>query len=218
MLYFIMGLCGLIGGILCCVGDILLDLKGPENKKLGERGLINSAWDHMNIRRFHASISVAAIAIPLYGLGPLSLAFQMDATAPYGWSLFFKLAIYVGMVGALLIHTFLCLVPVVYKTVSEKSGFNLAETTITEMFRGVYIPLHAYYYILGLAPTIMVITGICAGWLNLSGWWLLITPFPMIIYGAIFRKINPKLFCDIPSIFLPSLGMGMFGLLAMVNL
>lgn len=218
MLYFIMGLCGLTGGILCCVGDILLDLKGPENQKLGEHKLINSAWEHMKVKRFQTSIAVAAVAIPLYGLGPLSLAFQMDNTAPYLWSLFFKLVIYVGMLGALLIHTFLCLVPVVYKTVKEKSEFQVAEAAITEMFRSVYIPLHVYYYILGLAPTIMIIVGICAGWLNLSGWWLLLTPFPMIIYGTIFKKISPKRFCDIPSIFLPSLGMGMFGLLAMVNL
>lgn len=217
MLYFIMGVCGLVGGIFCCLGDILLDLKGPENKKVGEHRLINSAWDHMDIRRFRASIAIAAVAIPLYGLGPLSLAFQMEASAPYGWHLFFKLAIYVGMLGAFLIHAFLCLVPIVYKTAKEKSGFDTAEAVIVEMFHGVYIPLHAYYYIFGLAPTLMVIIGICAGWLKLSGWWLLITPFPMIIYGAIFKKINPKRFCDIPSIFLPSLGMGMFGLLAMIN-
>lgn len=212
-----MGLCGLIGGILCCVGDILLDLKGSDNVKLGERKLINSAWEHMNVIRFRASIVISAIAIPLYGLGPLSLACQMDALASYGWSLFFKFAIYVGMLGALLIHVFLCLVPIVYKAVLEKSGFDVAETAITEMFRSVYIPLHVYYYILGFAPTVMTIAGIGAGWLNLSAWWLLITPFPMIIYGAFFRKIDSKRFCDIPAIFLPSLGIGMFGLLAMIN-
>ena len=26
---------GLAGGLLCCVGDIFFDLKGPGNKKLG---------------------------------------------------------------------------------------------------------------------------------------------------------------------------------------
>lgn len=217
MIYFIMGFCGLAGGILCCIGDILLDLKGPENEKLGEYKVINSAWDHMDMKRFRASITVASVAIPLYGLGPLSLAFQMDEAAPRGWCLLFKLAIYVGMIGALLIHTFLCLIPIVYKTSKEKSSFSTAETVINEMFRGVNIPLHVYYYILGLAPTLMVIIGICAGWLNLSGWWLLITPFPMIVYGVILKKINPTRFCDLPSIFLPSLGMGMFGLLAMIN-
>lgn len=49
MLYLIMGICGLIGGILCCVGDVLLDKKGKNNEKLGKDKLINSAWNTMPI-------------------------------------------------------------------------------------------------------------------------------------------------------------------------
>ncbi|MBR2175420.1 MAG: hypothetical protein IJ861_00555 [Clostridia bacterium] len=217
MLYLVMGICGIVGGLLCCVGDILLDKKGSDNQKLGEHKLINSAWEHMNPKRFSASIAVGAVAVPLYGLGLLSLALQTETNAPEIYSLIFKLVIYVGQIGALLVHTFLCLVPIAYLSSKEKGGFDTAEHTINELFRAVAVPLHIYYYILGLGPTVMLVIGLCLGYFNFSPWWLLITPIPLILVSSILRKINPKIFCDIPGIFAGSLGMGMYGLLAMIN-
>ena len=31
---FVLGIIGITGGVLCAVADLLLDLKGPDNKKL----------------------------------------------------------------------------------------------------------------------------------------------------------------------------------------
>lgn len=38
---------GIIGGLLCATADLLLDLKGTDNKKLGKMGIIDSAWSRM---------------------------------------------------------------------------------------------------------------------------------------------------------------------------
>lgn len=35
---------GLMGGIVCAAVDMLLDLKGRDNKKLGKNGIIDSSW------------------------------------------------------------------------------------------------------------------------------------------------------------------------------
>lgn len=35
---------GLMGGIVCTAVDMLLDLKGGDNKKLGKNGIIDSSW------------------------------------------------------------------------------------------------------------------------------------------------------------------------------
>ena len=35
----ILGIIGIIGGLLCAVADLLLDIKGPQNRKLGEISL-----------------------------------------------------------------------------------------------------------------------------------------------------------------------------------
>lgn len=35
----------LVGGLLCCVGDLLFDLKGKGNEKLGTSKNIDSNWN-----------------------------------------------------------------------------------------------------------------------------------------------------------------------------
>ncbi len=77
----IFGWLGLLGGLLTAAGDLLLDLKGRDNKKLGRYGFIESAWDTMAAWRFKASILLAAVGVPLYFLGLTSLAMQMTNTA-----------------------------------------------------------------------------------------------------------------------------------------
>ena len=56
LLFSILGLCG---GLLCCVGDILFDLKGAGNEKLGTSKNIDSNWMRMSEWRFGASILCA---------------------------------------------------------------------------------------------------------------------------------------------------------------
>ena len=48
----IFSIMGLIGGLLCCVGDLLFDLKGKGNKKLGTSKNIDSNWSKMAEWRF----------------------------------------------------------------------------------------------------------------------------------------------------------------------
>ncbi len=77
----IFGWLGFLGGLLTAVGDLLLDLKGRGNKKLGRYGFMESAWDTMAAWRFKASILLAAVGVPLYFLGLTSLAMQITNTA-----------------------------------------------------------------------------------------------------------------------------------------
>lgn len=51
-MYFVFSLLGLIGGLLCATGDILFDLKGPGNQKLGTSKNIDSNWAKMADWRF----------------------------------------------------------------------------------------------------------------------------------------------------------------------
>lgn len=50
---------GLVGGLLCCIGDILFDYKGKGNKKLGSSKNIDSNWSKMSEWRFGLSIICA---------------------------------------------------------------------------------------------------------------------------------------------------------------
>lgn len=73
----IFSILGLAGGILCAIGDILFDLKGKGNKKLGTSGNIDSNWEHMAYWRFGVSILTAFTGDVLPGFGFLSLVNQI---------------------------------------------------------------------------------------------------------------------------------------------
>ncbi|WP_024861145.1 DUF6796 family protein [Ruminococcus flavefaciens] len=60
-MYLVFSILGLIGGLLCCTGDILFDLKGKGNEKLGTSKNIDSNWIKMADWRFGLSIALAMI-------------------------------------------------------------------------------------------------------------------------------------------------------------
>ena len=60
---------GLIGGLLCYVGDILFDLKGKGNEKLETSKNIDSNWSKMSEWRFGLSIIFDMIGVILIGFG-----------------------------------------------------------------------------------------------------------------------------------------------------
>lgn len=70
---------GLVGGLLCCVGDVFLDLKGYGNKKLGTSKNIDSNWLKMSEWRFGASIIFAMLGDIGVGFGFYSIANQIYA-------------------------------------------------------------------------------------------------------------------------------------------
>ncbi len=67
-MFMVFSCLGLIGGLLCCTGDILFDLKGAGNEKLGTSKNIDSNWVKMADWRFGLSIALAMIGDALVGL------------------------------------------------------------------------------------------------------------------------------------------------------
>ncbi len=76
-MYFVFSVLGLIGGLLCCTGDILFDLKGKGNEKRGTSKNIDSNWLKMADWRFGLSIALAMIGDALVGLGFYSIGMQI---------------------------------------------------------------------------------------------------------------------------------------------
>ncbi len=70
LLYAIMGL---LGGITCAIGDILLDLKGKDNVKVGDSLIIESNWTKMSNVRFKVSIVLGFFGSFMCSLGIYSL-------------------------------------------------------------------------------------------------------------------------------------------------
>ena len=72
-MHLVFSILGLIGGLLCCVGDVLFDLKGKGNEKLGTSKNIDSNWVKMADWRFGLSIALALVGDAMVGLGFYSI-------------------------------------------------------------------------------------------------------------------------------------------------
>lgn len=207
---------GLAGGILCAVGDVLLDLKGKGNQKLGTSGNIDSNWTKMAYWRFGASILIAFVGASMLGLGFFSLAAQM-MDGNRALAMVTGICGYVSAIAAFFVHSALCIQPVIYKKIMETNNFKLADDTLEAYYQAV-IPPFALGWLFMLATTVCIIMAILTGALNVPMWFVLLNPFVFLLVGVCFRKIKPAWFYDLPGIIMPSLGMGMFGLIGIVNL
>ena len=212
----VFGILGIVGGILCAVGDIFFDLKGKGNKKLGTSGNIDSNWINMPYWRFNASILVAFLGDALIGFGLYSLVSQM-ADRSSALAAVFAVCAYVSIIAGLFIHAVLCIQPIIYKKIMETDNFKLADDTLEAYYKAVLPPfLIGYAFI--LVAAICVIVAILKGFLDVPKWFALLNPFVFLLIGVGLRKIKPEWFYDLPGIVMPSLGLGMYGLIAIVNM
>jgi len=208
------GILGLVGGLLCAIGDLLFDLKGKNSVKLGKYRLIESNWDNMSIRRFKASILFASVGVPLYVLGFISMARQIS-NAPV--AITFVIISCMGALGGIMIHTICCIYPILYKTLSKHTDFDTIEESINVTFDAIKIPFVLYFICLVIIPSILLEYAIIRGYLQLPAWCALLTALPFMVVGIGLRLIKKEWFNDLPGIIMPSLGISMVGLLAAIN-
>lgn len=202
---------GLLGGVLCAIADILFDLKGKDNNKLGKLGLIDSKWLVMSEWRFQWSILVVMVGVPLYSLGMYSLSYQIGDTI----GSLLAIVTLIGGTGGFFIHAFLCLMPIIFKAIPDK---ELGVTVIDKLFDTIKVPFYLLYLILTLGSTVLVNIAIVNGTLDVPMVCVLLNPIVFLIIGVSLRKIKYDWFCDLPGIVMPSLGLGMFGLIGILNL
>ncbi len=214
MMEVVFGWLGLLGGLLTATGDMLLDLKGRDNKKLGKHGFIESAWDTMAAWRFKASILLAASGVPLYFLGITSLAMQMANKA---FALVFWIVALVGAIGGFFIHALICIYPLFYKQLRETQSFDEMEAVLNVGYAAVKIPFFAQFALLVFGSSVMFIIAVIMGYLSLPVWAIAFSPLCLMIVGVLLRVIQRNWFYDLPGIIMPSLGLGLLGLMAAVN-
>ncbi|MCM1230925.1 MAG: hypothetical protein NC489_12395 [Ruminococcus flavefaciens] len=211
----VFGIMGLMGGILCAVGDILFDLKGKGNQKLGKWGNIDSNWEKMSYWRFGASIMCAFIGDILAGFGYLSLVRQINETNAT-LAVVTAILCYIGVIGGFFVHSALCIQPIIYKKIMETGNFRLADDTLEQYYKAVMPPFFIGYGSM-LMGAVCVVIAILTGALSVPKWFVLLNPIVFLIVGVVLRKIRPDKFYDLPGIIMPSLGLAMLGLIAMVS-
>ncbi len=206
---------GIVGGLLCAVADLLLDLKGPKNKKLGNLKVIDSMWEEMPHYRFVVSTILAMFAVPLYCCGVLALSnLMMDSH--YVFAITFRAIAIIGAMGGFMIHTYLTLCPTMYQIIKKESSFELAEKVINGTFRQIYVPFFTLYTMLVIIPSGMMIFAIIGGIVAAPLWCIALNPVVFQVIGLLFRATKLDIFIDAPSCCAASLGLGAYGALALI--
>lgn len=211
----VLAIIGIIGGMLCAVADLLLDLKGDNNKKLGKMKVIDSKWAEMSHGRFVWSDILAMFAVPMYTCGFVALMMQLykvKAELSIGMTILFLC----GAMGGFMIHTFLCMMPTIYQKIMKKGHYELAEDVIEGVFRQIYVPFFVLYCMLVVFPALIVMVLIGFGVIALPLWCIILNPLAFQLIGMLFRATGLKIFIDAPSCCAASLGLAMYGVLALM--
>lgn len=206
---------GIFGGLLCAAADLLLDIKGSDNKKIGKMGIIDSKWTDMAHWRFVWSGILAMFAVPMYSCGFIALMMKLSEVNKV-LATVLSVVFLCGAMGGFMIHIFLCLQPTIYRLIMGKKDPELAEKVISSIFRQIYVPFFTLYSMLVIVPSIAVMALIISGTLQAPMWCLILNPMVMQIIGFIFRATKLDIFIDAPSCCAASLGLASFGVLALM--
>lgn len=212
----IFSIMALIGGLLCCVGDVLFDLKGKGNKKLGTSKNIDSNWSQMAEWRFGLSIIFAMFGVILLGFGFYAIG-DMVRENDIILSNWIFVTGFIGCIGGLFVHSLLCIQAVIYKRITDngKRNFELADNTLEGFYKTIMFPFFLTYSVLMIAD-ICIAVAVLSGTLGVPRWMTLLNSIVFLLIGMLFRKINPDKFQDLPGIIMPSLGLAMIGVIGIV--
>ena len=206
----------LISGLLCCVGDVLFDLKGKGNKKLGTSKNIDSNWSKMAEWRFGLSIIFAMFGVILLGFGFYAIG-DMVRENDIILSNWIFVTGFIGCIGGLFVQSLLCIQAVIYKRITDngKRNFELADNTLEGFYKTIMFPFFLTYSVLMIAD-ICIAVAVLSGALGVPRWMALLNSIVFLLIGMLFRKINPDKFQDLPGIIMPSLGLAMIGVIGIV--
>lgn len=212
----IFSIMGLIGGLLCSIGDILFDLKGKGNEKLGTSKNIDSNWSKMAEWRFRLSIICSMFGVILIGFGFYAIA-DMIREKSLLLSNLILITGFIGCIGGFFIHSMLCIQAVIYKRITNngKINFEIVDNVLEGYYKAILPPFLLLYSIL-MITDICIIVAVLSGYLGVPKWMALLNSIVFLIIGVLFRKINPDKFQDLPSIIMPSLGLAMTGVIGIV--
>lgn len=212
----IFAILGVIGGLCTATGDMLMDLKGKGNEKLGTSKNIDSNWLKMSEWRFRASVICGLIGCPMGGLGYYALAMQIEPSN-ITMALIIKLAALLGTMGGFFIHTILSIQPIIYKRIMKTNQFELADDVLEGYYSALKIPFVVLYIPL-LVPTFCFMFAILNGYLDVPTWMLICNPVVTSIIGWILRAVNKDVFYDMPAIIMNSMGTSLMCLVVVISI
>lgn len=155
--------------------------------------------------------------MPCYILCGLFLGEQTKVGSPLLGELFI-ISIIIGGIGGFFVHSLLCIIPIFFQELRKTTNEERSCDIIQIIWNIVAIPFVLLYFILVPVSSLLVITSIFQGILNIPIWFALLNPLVFQILGVILRQICPKYCYDFPSICMGSFGLSMYGVISLVHM
>ena len=140
--------------------------------------------------RFVASIICAFFGDILVMLGIYSLGMQI---AENNQTLGYVTAILgcAGTVGGVLVHTSLCIQPLIYKRLVEAGHPELVDSVLKTFYKAIAFPFFLGYLLL-MNPCVTSVIAILTGCLDVPKWFVLLNSIVFLIIGVTFRKFSER--------------------------
>ena len=216
--YKIFAIVGIIGSILCAVGDYFLyRCQGTDSVRIGTDKKIESNWDKAKSNDFIISGAWASVSIPMYYLGLVAFA-QQISLQNRGVGIAYFIVLTLGAMGGVGFHLNACFMPLIYKTVIEKGGtIELVESLYAIMRKACSVSAMLTYGILVLVNSVWVWIVILTGIVDVPKILCLLTPLVFLIIGTILAKCS-KVFHTFPLALTNTLGLGGVAVIALISM
>ena len=188
------GIIGILSGILCAQADVPLAWSGrktdaPDAKAVGR---ISPWWTDVREGHFDAAFWLSCIGQPgtYFTLGVLA---ERIADSSAVLSLLLKNCTFIGAYTGLLFHAAACIKPLVYRAIAAEVSAETAQKAMDAVGKYPKIPSLISGIVLMLASTVIVVTAILTGALDVPKWFVLLNPVGALIPMAAARKLKLKI-------------------------
>ena len=190
-IYVVIGIIGLISSFVAALADVpLVNPKEKYNQIPGKHPV--KWWQDVTDKRFKLSFWLSFLGQPGTYLVMWMLAVLISENST-GLGLALKINTFIGCYTGLLCHVVFCMKPLLYRKLYKK----LNDTEIEEAFGALdkvsQIPLIIGFLTLWLGTTVIVVSAIISGALQVPKICLLLNPVPSTIFLLILKKCNVRI-------------------------
>lgn len=217
-MYQIFAILGIIGSIICAIGDFFLyRCQGTDSVRIGNDKKIESNWDKAKAGDFVISGVVASVSIPLYYLGLVAFAQQISLQNK-AMGIAYYIVLTIGAMGGVGFHLNACFMPLIYKEIMQNGGsLQMVEKIYAIMRKACSVSAVLTYGILVLVNSVWVWVVILTGIVEVPKILCLLTPLVFLIVGTLLAKCS-KVFHTFPLAVTNTLGMGGIAVIALVSM
>ena len=189
--YVVIGIIGIISSFLAALADVpLINPKETYDQIPGKRPV--KWWQDVTDKRFEVSFWLSFLGQPGTYLVMWMLAVLIGENSA-GLGLALKINTFIGCYTGLLCHVVYCMKPLLYRRLYKRLDDKEVEEAFSALDMVTRVPMILGFATLWLGTTIIVVTAIIKGALEVPKICLLLNPVPSTVVLLILKKCNVRI-------------------------